>query len=461
MKSQHLEAKMRRLSVVETTAAASLFSRVKHVGLVLLLILALAVHAQAASAKTISLDSVIEKTLANNFDLKIADVDTKIANADRKIARADLFPTLTGGYNTQYSRGLSGNQGLNQVAVVGNTVLPGATGFQHVYSLGANYTLFDGGAKMRTYLAAKKKMQATAAGKLVTARDLKLAVTQLYTDALMDYEGVIALRQSQKLHHQLFAIKRELEKSRTISKIELAEVALQMATVDSNLERLQENLSERLNDLSNYTQERYDINDIELEELPQATEAAPKFTADKLPDIQRFNKQIESQKEELRVIGLQRLPQVGFYTNMIFYGGDQNSWGQALMNTGARQVYGGLNISLPLFDGFKNSAMREKKKAEIRRTELERDKAISTLKFQHEKYTTAANQYSVELNITAELVNTSKNKEAMIQKLNAHQLVDLSKVVSEQINVIDQKLALQKARSLRLSSLRKAAIIAM
>lgn len=66
--------------------------------------------AAVAEAKTISLEGVIEKTMKNSFDLKMADVDSKIARADSKIARADLFPTLTGGYNTQYSKGLNGQK---------------------------------------------------------------------------------------------------------------------------------------------------------------------------------------------------------------------------------------------------------------------------------------------------------------------------------------------------------------
>lgn len=118
-----------------------------------------------------------------------------------------------------------------------------------------------------------------------------------------------------------------------------------------------------------------------------------------------------------------------------------------------------LNVSVPLFDGFKNAAMREKKRAEIDRLVLERDKKIADLKLQAEKFSTSAKQYSVELQISAELVNTSKEKAAMVKKLNAHQLVDLGAVINEQISVIDHRLSLQKARTMRISALRKAATI--
>lgn len=116
---------------------------------------------------------------------------------------------------------------------------------------------------------------------------------------------------------------------------------------------------------------------------------------------------------------------------------------------------------MPLFDGFKNAGMRDKKKAEIERITLERDKKIAELKAQHEKFSTSAKQYNVELQISAEIVNTSKDKAAMVSKLNAHQIVDLGAVINEQISVIDRRLSLQKARTMRIAALRKAQTISM
>jgi len=428
---------------------------------VISLVLMLFLEPFAASAKTISLESVEEQAVSNSFDLKLTDLDCKMAKADTKIARADFFPTLNAGYNTQYSRALSNEISQQQVAVVGNTVLPGATGFQHVYSFGTNYTMFDGGARVATYIATKRKQQALAASKTMLVRDIRLSVTQFYTEALIDYQTLQALEQMLQLHKRLFAVKQQLQEVRTISKVELAEEALQMAEVDSRIQRVRESLGEHLQDISLYTKESYNIDDLQMTDIFEdgRIKAPAKFDERQLPDMQRYNFEISSKRAELQAVSAQRLPQVSYYSNLIFYGGDKNSWSRALTNTGPRQVYMGLSVSMPLFDGFKNQALREKKRAEIERLSVERDKKLWELKAQHEKFVNGAKQYSVQLQTSAEILNTSTDKVSMVKKLNDHQLVDLGTLINEQISVIDHQLSLAKAKTLRLSLLRKAGII--
>lgn len=414
----------------------------------------------AASAKVLSLDYVLSKSIESSYDLKLADVDKKLAKADSKIARADFFPTLTGSYNTQYSRALSNQFSQQQVAVVGNTVLPGATGFQHVYSLGLNYSLFDGGGHLFTYKAARRRLEASDAAKKVMLRDLKLNVAQLYTEALLDYDALVALRKALALHRQLYTVKRRMQESRAISKVELAEVALVMADADTRLQRVQESLEEKLHDISLFTKENYDIDSLEMEELPDTVnESQIRFEAKNTPDLVRFNKEIESKKDELKAIRAQALPQVSYYSNLIFYGSDRNDWGQAMFNTAPRQVYMGLNISMPIFDGMKNASLREKKKAEIERLTIERDKKMWELAAQAEKLKVGAKQYSVELQTSVQLLNTSYEKVSMVQKLNNQQLIDLSTLIHEQIAAIDHQVSLARAKTMRLSLLHKASIV--
>lgn len=413
-----------------------------------------------ASAQTITLDSVLEKALKNSYDLKLADVESKVAKADTKIARADFFPTLTGSYNTQFSQALTNQLSQQQVAVVGNTVLPGSTGFQHVYTLGANYTLFDGGSRLKTYKASKLRVQASSAAKLVLIRDLKLTITQIYTDALLDFQSLQALKQTAALHKRLFSVKQELQAARNISKVELAEEALQLAAVETNIERLRESLGEKLNDLAQYTQQDYQVESINLEDLPETVfKADAGFDEAKAPDLNRYNREIESKQAELQAISAQRLPQVAFYSNLIFYGSNRSDWGQALFSTAPRQVYMGLNISMPLFDGFKNAGMREKKRAEIEHLKLEKEKKLWELKAQLEKCTAGARQYQVELQTSAKLVDTGAEKVSMVKRLNEFKIADIGTLINEQIAVIEHGLSLKKARTMRLSLLRKAAVI--
>jgi outer membrane protein TolC len=153
--------------------------------LFLLLLSAGSLHAQ----EFLSLDSAIARALANNYDVRIADVTTQIASANYTRGNAGLLPTVNGTGNV--------NQGLANTRLQrteGTVIENNAAGtFSYSAGLNASYTIFAAG---RAFLVYKQlgKLEAFADAQLRTQIQATIsAVIQAYAGAVNDQRQIVAI----------------------------------------------------------------------------------------------------------------------------------------------------------------------------------------------------------------------------------------------------------------------------
>lgn len=433
---------------------------------------------QQAEAKSLGYFEVLTKAIDNSYDLKMTQKDIDISLSSLKEAKADYYPILKTGFNTEYTNDLN-DQG--RVSSVGGTFIPPNTQFQDMFSVGINYNLFDFGVTRKKVGIARKEVFQKKFERKRTLRELKFDITELYTNALLAYKEVKIKRAILDVDTEVFNMNKRLYDAGSISKIDLANDAIKVAKLVSDIDNLENELSSTLTDLSFYTGEKYKISDIDLldfdenallpvnlqiptgenqiyqlqAEQKKVLDVYPDFDCKKSEEYQIYQLEIEKKKAELEILKKQRLPQFGFYTNYILYGYERSNVGQALKNLEQTNVSFGISSQLPIFDGFKNQAQRRKAELEISRLEIERDKKLAELENKHEKLQQTSIFYNKEISNQQDLLAKVNDKLDMIDKLDEQQLVNKTEVLTNKEELLTQKLELEKSIINKISNIKK------
>lgn len=214
-----------------------------------------------------------------------------------------------------------------------------------------------------------------------------------------------------------------------------------------------------LKEISFYTHEPYDVNEVHMQDFTEKTAIVPNFDAQSTPEYKFYQLEIEKKKNELKALKRQLLPQIGLYSYYIFYGSNPNNFGQAIANIGQRTISLGVSVTMPIFDGFRNQAERAKKKLEIERLNVEQDQKLWQLRQEYEKASAHAALYGVQMTTKAVLLSNGQEKAGMQQRLSQQQIVNRTAWLNEQVHVIDHQLRLEKATVQKLASLKKLKVL--
>jgi len=165
-----------------------------------------------------------------------------------------------------------------------------------------------------------------------------------------------------------------------------------------------------------------------------------------LPEYKQYQLEIEKKKAELSMLKRQNLPQFRFTTNYYFYGTDKSNYFHTFGDMEDRSLTFRVSSVLPVFDGLKNQAQREKAKLEIERLALERDKKVESVKSFYEKAYDEAIYANQKLENQANALKLTEEKISMIEKLNKQQLIDKISYLKQKADLITQKFELEKTR---------------
>lgn len=409
-------------------------------------------------AMTLSLDQAINDAINSSFEVSIERLRIAQLRADVKAARADYFPTLVATTSSEYDRGLKNT--AQPVFSVGNTTFNGVTRFQALASFQANWTLFDFGVRRNAVRAAKKSFEAGISVPEIVIRDLRLDVIEAYGNALTTFKELKAKELEVPLHRELFNIKNQTCAAGNASRVELTEQALQLALAEDAVRHLRELLTSRLRDLTSLTHTDYAPDNLDMEDFDEPLQAKVRFEPKATRDFQRFEKQIESKRAELRSLTAQRYPQVRAYSGYVLYGTDANSFGDALGQFSARMANAGVTVQWTIFDGLKNAAQCERKKYEIKELETQRDKKLWDLKSRYDSASASLEPLAAELTTKAEIVNQGQQKIGMYQRLADRKISDRTTLLNQQAQLIQQKLAGDKVRIQKATATEKIKVLA-
>lgn len=413
-----------------------------------------------AKAETLIFKNVLEKAVKNSYDLKLSEIDVKIAQTEIKEARAEYFPTVAMNYNSQYDRDLT--NGTSVITPVGDSIVTNSTRYLNALSTGMQYNLFDFGVrKIKLEMAKKGKIQKQTEYEK-NLRDLKLTLSDSYTKALLSTRELKANEDLLIINRTLFLMYENLYNSGITRKTDLTDQALKVAVLINKIDNLKTNLKKELADISFYTKENYTtstkmLNLFQEEEgvVPISNEKpliklevkeSGILDISKIPEYKEYQLEIEKKKSELAVLKRQNLPQFRLSTNYYLYGTDTDSYSDSLNDMTQRSLSFRVSSVLPVFDGLKNQAQREKAKLEIERLALERDKKVESVKSFYEKAYDEAIDANEKLENQQNSLKLTEAKIAMIEKLNQQQLIDKISYVKEKADLITQKLELEKTR---------------
>lgn len=413
----------------------------------------------SVKAETLIYKAVLEKAVKNSYDLKSAEIDVKISQTKIKEARADYFPMISANLNSQYDRDLTG--GTSSLTPVGDSIVVNSTRYVNAVYAGVQYNLFDFGVRKKKLDIAKTDKTQKQIIYSHNYRDLKLNLSDIYTRALLSSRELSTNQDLLELNKTLFSMSEQLYKSGISRKTDLTNQALKVAVLINKIDDLKTELNKALKDLSLYTGETYTtsaklLNLFEEEEgvIPVSNKSpfkleikeAEVLDTNKLPEYKEYQLEIDKKKMELSILKRQNLPQFKFYTNYYIYGSDKDNYLNSFEDMGSRSLTFRVSSVLPVFDGLKNQAQRERAKLEIEKLQLQQDKKLESVKSSYEKAYLEAIDANKKLENQDNAIKLASEKMIMLEKLNNERLIDKVSYLKEKADLITQKFELEKTR---------------
>lgn len=399
------------------------------------------------NAETLSFESLVNDAVNNSYDLKIANISKKLSKEEIKNSRADYLPTLKASLNTDYTRDLT--KGTAAVSSVGTMYFQNTSQYQTAAALSLSYTLYDFGMRGKKLEIAKKDAIQKDAVYLQKMRDLKLNILDLYSNA---YTAYIELKSKQNLfnvYSEMFQIEENLYNSGKINKVEVSNQAMSVAKTLVEINQSKIKIEKALNDLSYYTLQRYNVNDIDFSDITQDN-IVPVDYVQKLqisyddalqnsPEFKQYQMEIEKKKAELSYLKRQNLPQFGINSNYYFYGSDKTNFIKSYSNLGQRNlsllVYG----QMPVFDGFKNKIAQNKAKLEIEQLKLQKEQKLCALRNLYDRSITDSEFYKKELQDNTKVLSLAENTMDMVKRLNDAKLTDKISLLKQKSQLIQDQ----------------------
>lgn len=415
-----------------------------------------------ANAETLTYKTVLKTAMDNSFDIKMAALDIDISKAELKMSRADLFPTLYTQVNTEYNNGLGNTANINYV---GSTVVSSYTQYRNLASLGLSYNLFDFGAINKKVLIAKKDVEQKKVAVDMQVKDLKLKILELYTKTLEANDTIKTKTEILKVYEEMFHNKERLFLAGTKDKISVMDEAVKIARAQDDIHNSKLELKKTLSDLSSYTLQKYNTNNIEVldfEEMNIPNAIVPvgnfeplkakiieentdlSFNPNKSLEAKYYDFEIEKKKAEFEMYKRQRLPSFKFYTNYLCYGADPNSYFSSYSEFKQTALAFGISGSFAFFDGFKNRASKEKAALEVKRLQLEKEKKLTELKTEYEKSYASYETYAEELSNKKDLLNKVKDKLTALDRMSKSGLIERNDLLVTKADLLNQEFDLQQ-----------------
>lgn len=173
------------------------------------------------------LDSCIRYALSHSNDLRRSRIELAQSRYDEKTTLLDFLPTISGQVSGQYSWGRNVDPETNTY----NTI----TTFNNYYSVGAEFSVFDGGQALNAFRRAKNtRAQATTALQKA-ADDKAIAVMTKFVDAIYNQRSVTLAEEKLADSRALLHKTQRLYELGKKSKPDVVQMESQVAEDDYNL----------------------------------------------------------------------------------------------------------------------------------------------------------------------------------------------------------------------------------
>ncbi len=408
------------------------------------------------TAQELNFNDFLSTALNNSYNLKISQLEKEIAYKGVREAKAAYYPTLSAFATTERYNDLT--NGNAQITAVGNEILLNRSYYQDMAAIGLSYNVFDFGIRKKQLDIAKADDKQKELLLQKDSRNLKLDAVDIYGEALNLYKQSLIKSETLTLQNELVDINKRLRKAGELSDIDLVDSEITSAETKTELDEISNSLAKKLTEVSFYTNEDYDTNSLTLQDFPsnpeeiadnsdgllKATVEILDFIPEQSFEAQAATLEILKKQKEYEIQKKTNFPKIRFDTRYNFYGSDPNNLFNSLGDISQRSFTIRFSASMVLFDGFKNLNTISKKKLEIEKIKIEKDKQIAELKKKYEQiqldYKNAIVQ-SRNNAVTLDLVNKNLDN---LKRLNANGIVARAECIRKQIELLKKKQELEQ-----------------
>lgn len=328
--------------------------KLKHTIGVFVFFLLLSAHTISAQ-ELWSLEKCVNYAIENNIQIKQQALNVNYNQNQLEQAKYDIYPSLNGNINQNFSFGLStGNDNIN---VSGNSMSLGM-------SLSSNMTLFNGFTKRNTIEQRNFDLQASLQDLEKAKDDISLSVASAYLDILFNKELVAAQQEQIRVTQQQLEYNQKQVDAGNMAKGKLLETEAQLANEELTLTNYENQLQISLLNL---------IQLLELKEVDGFDIVIPDFDANSLtaelasanqiyakavlkrPEIISRELKLQSAEKANEIAWAQQLPVLSLnasigdsYTNI--FDVDNASFANQINDYFRTSV--GLSLYIPIFNGF-------------------------------------------------------------------------------------------------------------
>lgn len=347
---------------------------------------------------SISKKDIVEKSVSNNLQLKIADKNFQSAKADYKQSKATFFPNIVishTGISTTNPLMAFGSK-LNQEILTASDFNPAllndpktTQNFATKFEIQQPLINVDG---LFGRQAAKAKMDAFQLQTERSKEYLELEVSKSYMQLQLAYKAVKVLEKANATAQGNLKMVENYFKNGMLQKTDLLNVQVRVNEITNQLQYAKSNVqnaSDYLAFLLNEDMVEKTYKPAEALDNSITIESINTTLSDSRKDIQAMDKSSEAYQKMLQSSKFGFLPRLNAFGSYELY--DQNIFG-----TSAKGYLVGAQLSWNVFDGFKTIGKTQKAKADFEKATVETD--------QYKK------QSQLELNKTNRQLKDAENK---------------------------------------------------
>lgn len=407
-------------------------------------------------AESLSFDDFLSTALNNSYKLKVSKIDTMISKRGIKEARAGYLPTISAFATTERYNDLT--NGRAQLTAVGNEIFLNRSYYQDMAAIGLSYNLFDFGVRKRQLEISKADDRQKEILLQKDTKDLKLDVVELYAKTLSLYKQAKIKQEVLLLQKELLDIDQRLSRAGKISEVDVVEAEIKVTEIKSELDELKNNLAKNLTEVSFYTNQDYNINNIELKDFPNNPQDTP-ISADNIIklsakvnnlipeesyEIKAYDLEIYKKQKEYELQKRANFPKIRFDTRYNLYGSNPSNFFEGIGDISQRSFSFRLSTSFVLFDGFKNINTIAKSKMEVEKLKIEKEKQVAELKKKYEQIRLDSENAIVQNENNANTLALVNKNLKMLENLNTNGIVDKSTCINKRLKLLDKKSDLEQ-----------------
>ncbi len=413
-----------------------------------LLLVLLLVPLTCEAGSKLDFEDVLRATLSHSHDVRMSALDIGISRTQLKEARSAYFPTLNTRFNSQYTKDLT-NTTSPQVTAIGDTILVQNTFYQNSLSLNASLNLYDFGKREDRVLMAAKDIPLKEAVYAQSIRETKIKALETYRDLLVQTTELESKRQLLLLYKEIAINKQKLYDAGIVSKIDVSDEAIKVVKLIDEIDNLKVKVISTLENLSLLTGESYRADELQVAHFKEEgdPDGAVPFDPSTSPEARIYELALEKKKAEINALRKEVFyPQFSLYSTYVYYGQDPDKYSAAYGDMRARTFYVGLAATIPIFDGFKNSAQVDRARIELERLKVEKEKKLAELSNRYEKLQEQSRALKKILGNQQEIMTRTEEGTTMTGRLAEQQIVEYIDYLKKRIELVIQTHELARAR---------------